>query len=326
MRHTTCLLTPARALHRALLLQLANTTSKSNGISPTTLASSSAVVFRAHIHTSPPTSKRAAAAAPAPAPAPYLRTRHVPTPPGQRVRPPTRKNPINDDIPYSWVRVADASGALSAPQRTSSVVLSLPKGHTLIMVAPPPSTPSRTTATGGGGGMGADETPGILQPPSAAICRIVDTAAQKAAAASAALETRRQAQQTKTLEINWAIAPHDLGHRMRRLAEFLGKGMRVEVMLARKRGTRKATADEASALADAIREVAEATPGCTEYKKADGVVGGVFRMFFEGPKPKEKAKVKAEKEEKKGKGKKEKEKEKGDGEGGSSEVRDAVPS
>ncbi|KAI3323280.1 hypothetical protein HD806DRAFT_498695 [Xylariaceae sp. AK1471] len=259
MKHTSCLLSPARAFHRALLLELANT-SKSNAVSSSTAFSSSF-----------------------PRPLPTLRHTRTPcrvralstTSPAQRMM--IKKHLRDKAIPYQWVRVADETGALSPPQRTESVLTSLPRGHSLVMVAPPPPPPPPS----------ASDTP--LQP-SAAICRIVDAAAEKAAADAAAKESKKLAQHTKTLEINWAIAPNDLAHKMKRLDEFLGKGMRVEILFARKRGSRVATREEWQALVERVKEAAANVPGANEYKRMDGHVGAVMRMFFEGPANKKKVK------------------------------------
>ncbi|KAI1312966.1 hypothetical protein F5Y03DRAFT_339834 [Xylaria venustula] len=147
---------------------------------------------------------------------------------------------------------------------------SLSSKHNLVMVAPPPPPPPSPPGA-----------PPVLQP-SAAICRIVDTVGEAKAAKAAEREAKQLAQQSKTLEINWSIAPHDLSHKMKRLEGFLRKRMRVEIILARKKGTRKATAEETHALAEKIREAVTSVPNASEYRRPDGNVGGVLRMFFEG--------------------------------------------
>ena len=54
-----------------------------------------------------------------------------------------------------------------------------------------------------------------------------------------AVAARRSIVATKTIELNWAIDGNDLGHRLQRIKDFLGKGNRVEVMMAPKRKGRK---------------------------------------------------------------------------------------
>ncbi|KAI1746228.1 hypothetical protein F4680DRAFT_400762 [Xylaria scruposa] len=276
MRHTQCLLTPARALHRVFLLELANTASKNNGISSTILPTSSALRKYASIPTSKhPRNQGNTTTSPCCCSRPFSTTS-----PAASQRMIVKKHPRDKDIPYRWVRIAGESQSLSEPQRTDAVLASLPPGHSLVMVAPPPPPDEEGPAT-------------IVVQPSAAICRIIDTVAEATAAkeaAAAAREAKKVAHQTKTLELNWAIAPHDLAHKMKRLDEFLAKGMRVELLLARKKGSRKATNEEGEELVRRIKEAASEA-GATEFKKMDGRVGSVLKLFLEGPKDGQKAKL-----------------------------------
>ncbi|KAI0814616.1 hypothetical protein GGR55DRAFT_439785 [Xylaria sp. FL0064] len=273
MRHTKGLLTPARALHRVLLLELANaTTSKAILLQPSSLRT--AAWSTTHARTLQSISLQPCLQARRPFSSTSSRAYALSSP----------KYPRDGAIPYRWVRVADAEGTLSAPQRTESVIANLEEGYSLVMVAPPPPSPSSTSSP--------TSAAHIIRPPPAAICRIVNAAAKAKAAAAAAKEAKQTASHTKTLELNWAIAPHDRAHKMKRLKEFLEKGLRVEVMFARKRGTRKATADEEQGLVESVRTTVADVPGAGEYKRMDGRVGGVLRMFFEGPKGKRKEKGK----------------------------------
>ncbi|KAI0865750.1 hypothetical protein F4860DRAFT_460280 [Xylaria cubensis] len=246
MRHMQCLLTPARALHRVFLVELA----KGNGISSTVLPPSSA--FRQHV--SLPTSRHA-------------RTQgFTTTSPCCR----NSQHPRDNKIPFRWVRIAGESQSLSEPQPIDAVLASLPPNHSLMMVAPPPPNNEETE-------------PVQLR---AAICRIIDTVAEAAARKEARKVNEKVAAQTKILELNWSIAPNDLAHKLKRFNEFLKKGMRVDVLLARKRKSRKPTAEEGDELVRRVKEAASDV-GATEYKKEDGFVGNILRLFFEGP-PKKK--------------------------------------
>ncbi|KAI1284326.1 hypothetical protein F5Y07DRAFT_721 [Xylaria sp. FL0933] len=295
MRHTKGLLTPARALHRALLLELANaTTGKTILLPPLSINAAAWPRSYSTIHNtrtlqSPSLLQPCLHAARRPFCSTSYRPYAVSSP----------KNPRDKDIPYRWVRVADEQGTLSAPQRTESVLANLEEGYSLVMVAPPPppksATPTSSTST-------TISAAPIIQPPPAAICRIINTVEEAKAAAAAAKEAKQMATHTKTLELNWAIAPHDRAHKMKRLREFLEKGLRVEVMFARKRGSRKATAEEEKGLVDTVRMTVDGVPGAGEYKRMDGRVGGVLRMFFEGPKGKRKGKGKGKKGEEEGEG------------------------
>lgn len=127
------------------------------------------------------------------------------------------------------------------------------------------------------------------------ICVVLDRQAYEEAEAQRAREEREKREGekkarrgTKELEINWAIAPHDLEHKMKRFKEFLGKGLRVEMLLLRK-GKRKgkvfrqATEDEADELLKRVREEAGQVPGAREFKAPSGIVGNRYQLFFEGP-------------------------------------------
>ncbi|KAI1150777.1 hypothetical protein F4825DRAFT_389035 [Nemania diffusa] len=283
MRHTKYLLSPARALHRVLLLELANTASKSNGLSATSPLPFSSSALRSH--TSPPLPSKGTQALGA-STSPCRRTRAFSTT-SPAAAPRMLRNLRDKDIPHPWVRIADSEGTLGPPQSLTRALAALPPDHSLVMVAPPqdpsdrdPRLPAR-----------------VLAAPPAAICRVVDVKAEAAAARAAeeaakeaAQAAKRTAQQTKTLELNWAIAAHDLAHKTRQMTRFLDKGMRVEILLARKRGSRQATRDEGDGLVRQVREAALAVEGTEEHKRMEGFVGGVLKMFFAGPKGKRKSK------------------------------------
>ncbi|KAL5342317.1 hypothetical protein BJX70DRAFT_316647 [Aspergillus crustosus] len=59
----------------------------------------------------------------------------------------------------------------------------------------------------------------------------------------------------KTIELNWAIDPHDLSHRLKQLLNFLDKGRTVEIILKRKKGKRDPTVEEVKALMDKVLQV-----------------------------------------------------------------------
>lgn len=127
------------------------------------------------------------------------------------------------------------------------------------------------------------------------ICVVLDRAEyEESEARRAAEESEREKGEsrkkrgTKELEINWAIAPHDLDHKMRRFREFLGKGLRVEMLLLRKskrkgKVFKQANADEVEELLRRVREEAAQVQGAKEFKTPSGVVGDRYQLFFEGP-------------------------------------------
>ncbi|KAI2633884.1 hypothetical protein GGS21DRAFT_117492 [Xylaria nigripes] len=260
MTHIYGLLSPARALHRVLLLRLANTTNTSNAVS-------SSLPRLGHART--PGNAISSAL--------YCRVRAFSGTSRARA-----SHPTNYDIPYKFVRISD-SGVLSRPKRLESVIESLPAGYEVRMVAPPPPRPE------------VSELGGItLLEPSAPVCLIVDAVAIAAKMAEiekeAKEESKRAKKFTKTLELNWGTAPHDLEHKMKRLTEFLQKGMRVDVMMARKKRTQLATPEKCEELVQKVREAVDKIPGTTEYKKMEGRVGGVLMMAFAGPSLKKRSK------------------------------------
>ncbi|KAI1108621.1 hypothetical protein F5Y14DRAFT_73126 [Nemania sp. NC0429] len=285
MRHTDHLLSPARALHRVLLLEFANTSASTSttSLSFSSYTSASIPAPRHHAWTWPPSSTHGLPRAPGTShPRHSIRTFYRP-PSAAPKETAQKKAPRDDDIPYHWVQIADGSGSLSEPKQKLTVLVGLPEGHSLVMVAPPPPPPPRDP----------DGAPTPWQAP-AAICRVVDTRAEAAAEAEAkalAAEEKRLAKQLKQLEFNYAIAPHDMGHKLKRLREFLGRGIRVEALVARKRGSRRTQPEEEEQLVRNIREAALAIPGVTEYKRMDGEIGKTVTLSFQGPAKKKKKKV-----------------------------------
>ncbi|KAI1342049.1 hypothetical protein F5Y15DRAFT_374094 [Xylariaceae sp. FL0016] len=278
MRHSKSLLSPARALHRVFLSELARSTT-----STTTRAASSLCL-----------PSRSSPALPSP-----LQRRLQPFPPATRSAFPrgghavqvhtrprfvTKRNEFtNNRIPYQWVRIASgASGELGPPRRIDEVLRSLDlKTWELVMKAPPPPPPPGSES-------------GARAMPEAAICRLVNKVEARAAAQEEKKLARLKEVNHKELELNWAISAHDLEHKLKQLARFLEKGMTVEVMLARKRRGRTATSEECQSLVARIRECVDSVEGAQETKKMDGKMGSVLRMFLQGPLNKRKEKGKKE--------------------------------
>ncbi|EEY21436.1 conserved hypothetical protein [Verticillium alfalfae VaMs.102] len=92
--------------------------------------------------------------------------------------------------------------------------------------------------------------------------------------------------------LNWAIAANDLAIRMGKLKDFLGKGWRVDVTLAKKKGARKATQEEMAAVVKAVGAAVAEVPGARERKAREGELGKSFRIYVEGVAPKEEVKAK----------------------------------
>ena len=97
----------------------------------------------------------------------------------------------------------------------------------------------------------------------------------------------------KTLELNWAIDGNDLGHRLERVAEFLGEGRRVEIVLAAKKRGRKASTAECEGVLKRIEGVAEEVRGASVLKALEGKVGGFGTMVLQGKAPSVSAQAKS---------------------------------
>lgn len=89
----------------------------------------------------------------------------------------------------------------------------------------------------------------------------------------------------KTLELNWAMDPNDLGHRLDKVTEFLSEGRKVEIILASKKKGRKASAEECEVVLQKIRKTVDGVDGAKEAKNMEGKVGGFATLFFQGRPP-----------------------------------------
>ncbi|GKT40792.1 translation initiation factor RLI1 [Colletotrichum spaethianum] len=164
--------------------------------------------------------------------------------------------------------VDDDTNKLTGPHNTHRVLQSIdPETQSLRMVLRPPPNPTGNQRR-------------------YAICRIVDKRVEKErekAHEKAKKETARKLARVKELELNWAIAPHDLGHRMRQLKSFLEKGYKVEVLFAKKKGSRIATRDEAQTLVQAVRDAVAEVRGAKEWKEPDGQPLKVMKLYLDAP-------------------------------------------
>jgi translation initiation factor IF-3 len=115
------------------------------------------------------------------------------------------------------------------------------------------------------------------------ICKLVSRKVEKTKQIAKKTEKKVNPSLTlKTVELNWAIDPHDLSHRIERIREFLRKGFRVDVLMAPKRKGRKAEEQEARGVLRKVREVADSVEGAKEWKGMEGKVGGTATVYLEG--------------------------------------------
>lgn len=97
---------------------------------------------------------------------------------------------------------------------------------------------------------------------------------------------KEKKQQTKQLEVSWTIGDGDLGHRLGRLKEFLGKGWKVELLFGVKRKgwnqKREPTPEEIVKVLEKIREAIKEVEGAKEWRGMQGKEGGEAILYFDG--------------------------------------------
>ncbi|KAG7288984.1 hypothetical protein NEMBOFW57_005344 [Staphylotrichum longicolle] len=174
----------------------------------------------------------------------------------------------NYEIAFPWILVRDESGALGEPVRTVQVLKSLNlERKSLILLTVPRN----------------DDT---YKGPQYPICRIIDRAAEKAEQADKdALRKKTAKIVTKEMELNWAIAPHDLRTKMAQLTKFLSKGYQVRVTLLnlKKRNKRRATMDEAKVALQAVLDAIAEVPGAKETRAREGHLGETLILLLHAP-------------------------------------------
>jgi len=119
------------------------------------------------------------------------------------------------------------------------------------------------------------------------ICKIMDKKSLRDQE-KAQRKSKTSAPTVKTVELNWAVDKNDLAHRLKKIKEFLGKGYKVEVVLAGKKKGRKATEEEARDLVKKIKEAVAEVEGARENKPVEGKMLVQATYYFEGPKQKKK--------------------------------------
>lgn len=175
-----------------------------------------------------------------------------------------RRLPRDDEIQDYMVRIVSDDNKLSPPQYTSSVLNSMDrKDETLVMVAMSDSDPD-SEAT------------------SYPICRIQSKKALREAEKARQKKKELPSATVKTIELNWAIDPHDLQHRLQRVKDFLSKGWRVDVVMAGKRKGRKATPEEAKLLVERVREAVKEVEGSKEWRDMEGSLGATATIYLVG--------------------------------------------
>ncbi|KAM3519652.1 hypothetical protein NHJ13051_007355 [Beauveria bassiana] len=185
------------------------------------------------------------------------------------------------------------NGSVAGPLATKFVLSKLNvKTESLRMIRPyvPKGSPlprkggkaAAATAEDGGGSEDGEAAAPTTQEEQFALCEIVNKkeAFQKEQERKQ-LKKENARPKTKEMELTWAISEHDLQTKLRQLAGFLNKGMKVQLVLGTKRGGRKVDEETAKALMNRIRDEVQAL-GAREVTAANGDLGRTMRMNFEG--------------------------------------------
>ncbi|KAL4917540.1 translation initiation factor IF-3, C-terminal domain-containing protein [Aspergillus aurantiobrunneus] len=141
-----------------------------------------------------------------------------------------RHNPRNqsgevkdEDILSDYIQLVNEDNKLGPPVRLSDTLRSIERPEQFIL----------RVSTGARDGF--------------PICKVINRREQQnreraiVKAAKAAQATKNS---VKQVELNWAIDPHDLSHRLKQVTNFLEKGRQVEIILTKKRNKRTPTEEE----------------------------------------------------------------------------------
>ncbi|KAM3497181.1 hypothetical protein MY10362_009457 [Beauveria mimosiformis] len=182
------------------------------------------------------------------------------------------------------------NGSVAGPLATKYVLSKLDvKTESLRMIRPyvPKGSPlprkgGKAATAEDGGGEDGEAAAATTQEEQFALCEIVNKkeAFQKEQERKQ-LKKENAKPKTKEMELTWAISEHDLQTKLRQLAGFLKKGMKVQLVLGTKRGGRKVDEETAKGLMNKIRDEVQAL-GAREVTPANGDPGRTMRMNFEG--------------------------------------------
>lgn len=180
-----------------------------------------------------------------------------------------RRLPRDSEIRNNCVHIVDEDGVFHNEEPARRVLQNIDlRTHHLVAVTQPPDD--------------------WKQP---AICKIIsniELMQREAQEKIQAKEAKKKIPEkvVKTLEMNWAIDNNDLGHRIERIKDFLGRGNKVEILISPKRKGRKADINEANELVHRLRDVVIGEEGISlgwrEQKAQEGLVNGKLTLFFEG--------------------------------------------
>ncbi|KAB8231470.1 hypothetical protein ETB97_000829 [Aspergillus alliaceus] len=144
-------------------------------------------------------------------------------------QPQARARQVKDEeIRAEFIQLVNEDGKLDPPVRLRDALLTIDRpDHFILQVSP--------------GFRGQ-----------APVCKVVNRLEMREQERARAKAAHVSKNSLKQIELNWAIDPHDLSHRLKQLTGFLDKGRKVEVILTKKRGKRAPTVEEVKHLMDSV--------------------------------------------------------------------------
>lgn len=191
-----------------------------------------------------------------------------PDTPGPRVGVKLGRMPRDEEItwPYVYVKTPGVEGwePLGTPRPIKEVLAELDRKETYLEATAMPR---------------ADEDGSPRWP----VCKIVNKKEELAKLKDLKDRKKKGTVKEKELELNWTLASHDLDHKLKTLQKFLSKGYKVQLVLQKKaRGKATATAEDANALLERVKQVTEEVKGSKEWKGREGQVLGRYMIFLQG--------------------------------------------
>ncbi|KAL4989332.1 hypothetical protein BDW68DRAFT_157058 [Aspergillus falconensis] len=134
----------------------------------------------------------------------------------------------DEDIQSDYVQVVGENNKLSGPTKLSTFLNSLQRPQQYLLQVQAGTR---------------DRLP---------VCKVINRREAQERARAFAKAAKAAKKTAKQVELNWAIDPHDLSHRLKKITDFLRKGIQVEIILTRKRHKRPATEEEVRSVMEKI--------------------------------------------------------------------------
>ncbi|KAL6234476.1 hypothetical protein BDW75DRAFT_212317 [Aspergillus navahoensis] len=134
----------------------------------------------------------------------------------------------DEDIQSDYVQVVGENNKLSGPTKLSTFLSSLQRPQQYLLQVQAGTR---------------DRLP---------VCKVINRREAQERARAFAKAAKASKKTVKQVELNWAIDPHDLSHRLKKITDFLEKGIQVEIILTRKRHKRPATEEEVRSVMEKI--------------------------------------------------------------------------